>query len=167
MEPFTVTDKPTLRGILEAFSFLDEVRWNAPSNYNLLNYCDEDISAGGKILTHWLCYVMDRQMPFLRVWEIGGYIISHLVREYEGERDRPVRDIFDAHVARENGKRRLKAPPAGSDNPRLERFGIVQFHATDVLTVRTMLPSLTERQLAKLPHDLAASYPHRSMSAVA
>jgi hypothetical protein len=37
---------------------------------------------------------------------------------------------------------------------RLERFGIVQFHATDVLTVRTMLPSLTERQLAKLPTTL-------------
>jgi hypothetical protein len=50
---------------------------------------------------------------------------------------------------------------------RLERFGIVQFHATDVLTVRTMLPTLTERQLARLPDDLAASYPHHSMSAVA
>ena len=50
---------------------------------------------------------------------------------------------------------------------RLERFGIVQFHATDVLAVRTMLPTLTERQLAKLPDDLAASYPYHSMSAVA
>jgi hypothetical protein len=49
---------------------------------------------------------------------------------------------------------------------RLHQFGAAQFHATDVLTVRTMLPSLTDRQLAKLPDDLAASYPHRSMSDV-
>jgi hypothetical protein len=41
---------------------------------------------------------------------------------------------------------------------RLDQFHVAQFHATDVLTIRLWLPSLTERQLVRLPDDMAAEY---------
>ncbi len=43
---------------------------------------------------------------------------------------------------------------------RLEMFGLARFHATDILTIRTQLPALTERQAERLPADHAARYPH-------
>ena len=49
---------------------------------------------------------------------------------------------------------------------RLERFGIIQFHATDVATIRTHLPALTDRQLTRLPGDLAVRYPTNHLAAV-
>ena len=44
---------------------------------------------------------------------------------------------------------------------RLDMFGLAHFHATDILTIRTQLPALTERQAERLPADLATRYPHR------
>ena len=41
---------------------------------------------------------------------------------------------------------------------RLEMFGVAQFHSTDVLTIRLWLPALTNRQLERLPADMAATY---------
>jgi hypothetical protein len=43
---------------------------------------------------------------------------------------------------------------------RLDMFQVAHFHGTDVLTIRLQLPMLTQRQLSKLPDDLAADYPH-------
>ena len=41
---------------------------------------------------------------------------------------------------------------------RLDQFHVAQFHATDVVTVRLWLPALTERQLTRLPDDMAEEY---------
>ncbi len=82
MSAFRITDTNAIVAILDVFSALDDVRWKNPLNYNLINYCTEDLSADEKLLTHWLCYIMDRQMPFQRIWDIGGYVVSHLVRVY-------------------------------------------------------------------------------------
>lgn len=43
---------------------------------------------------------------------------------------------------------------------RLDTFHVARFHSTDLLTIRLELPILSQRQLAKLPDDLAANYPH-------
>ena len=43
---------------------------------------------------------------------------------------------------------------------RLDTFHVARFHSTDLLTIRLELPILSQRQLAKLPEDLAANYPH-------
>lgn len=50
---------------------------------------------------------------------------------------------------------------------RLERFGLARFHATDIVTIRTQLPALSERHLSRLPDQLAAAYPHRRSRSVA
>ena len=42
---------------------------------------------------------------------------------------------------------------------RLSQFHVVTFVATDVVTIRLNLPTLTERQLACLPECLAIAYP--------
>ena len=34
------------------------------------------------ILLHWLCYIMDRQMPVRIIWNVGGYVMSDLVCDY-------------------------------------------------------------------------------------
>jgi hypothetical protein len=83
MGRFAVTQPGLLRKVLETFGALDRIRWSYSPNYNLVNYCDDAISADEKLLTHWLSYIMDRQMPFMRVWEVGGYLVSHLVRTFE------------------------------------------------------------------------------------
>lgn len=50
---------------------------------------------------------------------------------------------------------------------RLAMFRFVTFHACDVLTIRTELPALTDRQLERLPDDLAAEYVARFRTRVA
>lgn len=42
---------------------------------------------------------------------------------------------------------------------RLDRFGVARFHSPDVLTIRLQLPALTDRQLSRMPVDMAAAYP--------
>ncbi len=41
---------------------------------------------------------------------------------------------------------------------RLERYGVIAWHSTDMLTVRTELPELSERQLEGLPPVARAAY---------
>ncbi len=83
MGKLQVTSVAEVKAILKAFACLDEIRWSNSPNYNLINYCSDDLTADEKLLTHWLSYITDRQMPFMRVWEIGGYVLSHLVRAFE------------------------------------------------------------------------------------
>lgn len=87
MKPFRITNPEKMKSILQTFASLDAIRWSYSPNYNLINYCDPVLTADEKILTHWLCYITDRQMPFMRIWNIGGYVLSHLVRAYSRSSD--------------------------------------------------------------------------------
>lgn len=42
---------------------------------------------------------------------------------------------------------------------RLDKFHVARFHSVDVLSIRLSLPSLSQRQIVRLPDDLAATYP--------
>ena len=68
-----------LTEIFRIISFYDKVRWNSISNYNLINFYKPDLDDDTKLLTHWLCYITDRQMAFERIWEVGGFVFSELV----------------------------------------------------------------------------------------
>ena len=68
-----------LNKIFQIISFYDKVRWNSISNYNLINFYKNDLDYDTKLLTHWLCYISDRQMAFERIWEVGGFVFSELV----------------------------------------------------------------------------------------
>jgi hypothetical protein len=124
-----------LLSILATFSRLDDIRWSEKGNYNLINYCcdEKDLTADEKLLTHWLCYITDRQTPYQRIWEVGGYVISHMVRTFCREHDRVVQALFDpdsgslSYVRRqEDGKLRLRCDFTTNEasNARLARYGI-------------------------------------------
>jgi len=125
MKKFSVSEPEKMSAILNIFSKLDDIRWNGPGNYNLINYCRDDLTDDEKLLTHWLCYIVDRQMPFERIWDIGGYVLSNLVHGYTSNPDRDVRQLLKDYyeVDPKNGnltfKSRLESP-----NQRLSRYGI-------------------------------------------
>ncbi|MDK2463290.1 MAG: hypothetical protein QI223_00730 [Candidatus Korarchaeota archaeon] len=80
-----IADRERLLEIFRMFAELDRVRWQVAENYNLVNYCVDSLSAEEKLLTHWVSYITDRQMPFEVVWEVGGYTLSYAVLIF-GER---------------------------------------------------------------------------------
>lgn len=70
-----------LAEIFKIISFYDDYRWEFSHNYNLINFFNIDLQSDIKILTHWICYITDRQMPFQRIWDIGGFVFSELIYE--------------------------------------------------------------------------------------
>ena len=76
-----------LKKVFKIISFYDNARWSAISNYNLINFYKENLCDDTRLMTHWLCYITDRQMAFQRIWEIGGYVISELVDKIKEERN--------------------------------------------------------------------------------
>lgn len=72
-----------LNKIFEIVSFFDNCRWSYDENYNLINFYKDDLDNDTKLLTHWLCYIADRQMDFKRIWDVGGFIFSELVHKYK------------------------------------------------------------------------------------
>lgn len=84
-----VLNPERMKLILRTFSWLDDIRWSFAPNYNLINYSHSDLTSDEKLLAHWICYITDRQMPFLRIWEVGGYVLSHLVRTFTRSRQPP------------------------------------------------------------------------------
>lgn len=72
-----------LEDIFKIISFYDEVRWSSTSNYNLINFYRNNLDNDTKLLTHWLCYITDRQMSFGRIWDVGGFIFSELSNNFK------------------------------------------------------------------------------------
>ena len=125
MGAFRVKDEESLHRVLHVFSQLDAIRWSQPANYNLINYCAEDLTADEQLLSHWLCYITDRQTSFERVWDVGGYVLSYLVRAYTRDAQN-VRELLNAHLRRDtnNGKDRIRFEcPIETPNTRLARYG--------------------------------------------
>lgn len=123
MQPFQLKNKEKMLAIINVFSALDEIRWASQNNYNLINYCSNDLTADEKLLTHWLCYIMDRQMPFERIWDVGGYVISHLVYSYTRSPKKEVKDLLYSYI-RDDGKNIRIETRIVNKNQRLMRNGI-------------------------------------------
>lgn len=68
-------------------NFLDECRWGSENlnNYNFINYAHSDLSNEEKLLTHWISYITDRQMPYEDVRDVGGFVFSDMVKHYSSE----------------------------------------------------------------------------------
>jgi len=70
-----------LSKIFKIISFFDDCRWSKKGNYNSINFFSNNLDADSKLLTHWLCYISDRQMSFEIIWDVGGFIFSEIVQE--------------------------------------------------------------------------------------
>ena len=69
MKDIKIKNKDDIIRIFQTISWLDFRRWNIEENYNYINFYRDDLSNCEKILTHWICYIVDRQMPFEIVWD--------------------------------------------------------------------------------------------------
>jgi len=123
MKPIAITDVEKMVLILETFSQLDDIRWSMADNYNLINYSHDDLTSDEQLLTHWLCYITDRQTPFQRIWDVGGYVISHMVRTFAREDGRDVRELLLSYVRRKDDKLWLECP-LETASTRLARYEI-------------------------------------------
>jgi len=104
-----INDKDKLIRIFKTISWLDSKRWGEEKNYNFINFAYNDLTNSEKILTHWICYITDRQMPFEIVWDRGGYVFSELVHEYSSDR-LSVQQILERHYENyQNGRYRFKS----------------------------------------------------------
>lgn len=135
---FAISDQIKIKGVVELFAALDGIRWSHSANYNLINYCAADLTADEKMLTHWLCYVTDRQTAFERIWEVGGYVISNMVRKFCRGQDAPDRLLADyLKPGKEQGKLQFECDLAAA-NTRLSLYGIVE---TPVVFASRYIPS--------------------------
>ena len=77
-----IKDEIALIKIFKTISWLDDKRWNLGDNYNFVKFFRDDLTNCEKILTHWVCYITDRQMPFeivglrVSVWVKTAYLMS-------------------------------------------------------------------------------------------
>ena len=69
----------------EIINFIDSCRWDAEcaNNIGLINYAHEEMSDDLRLITHWICYITDRQMPFEQIWEIAGFVFSDMLKYYK------------------------------------------------------------------------------------
>ncbi len=106
-----VKDRELLIRILRTISWLDAHRWNVEDNYNFINFFKDNLANYEKILTHWICYITDRQMPFEIVWDKGGYVFSELVYEYSNYTKKSPEEILEEHYEKyqdKKGKERFR-----------------------------------------------------------
>ena len=69
-----------MKNIFAIKNFIDKARWNSVENYSKINYANSSMHDSLKILTHYIAYVTDRQMPFQRIDSIADWAI-----EYDGQ----------------------------------------------------------------------------------
>ncbi len=96
MTKIKIKDNDALINTVGVISWLDSWRWNTQNNDNFIKYFRSDLTKGEEILTHWICYITDRQMPFEIVWDIGGLVFSEVVYEYSRNKLSP-KQILDGH----------------------------------------------------------------------
>jgi len=138
-----------LNRIFKIMSFYDRARWNSRTNYNLLNVFNENISNDSKLLTHWLCYITDRQMDYKRIWDIGGFIFSELVDTIKNNNNdyynylNPQNELSFFRLE-ENGKYVFKSHSQVNNNQILLSYGfnhnqqvtfISRYYSSDYLSI--------------------------------
>ncbi|MBC7333693.1 MAG: hypothetical protein H5T85_04425 [Actinobacteria bacterium] len=104
MKKIKIKNKDLLIRIFKTISWLDTRRWNIEDNYNFVNFFGDDLTNCEKILTHWICYIADRQMPFEIVWDKGGFVFSELVYEYSRNKDMSPDKILKEHYEKYQDK---------------------------------------------------------------
>jgi len=119
-----------LKEIFKIISFYDGVRWSSISNYNLINFYKDQLDDDTKLLTHWICYITDRQMAFERIWEVGGFVFSELVDKIKKEKTLELLnpDISNAFIEKKKDGFAFKSNSMVNDNQILRQYG---FKETD------------------------------------
>ncbi|MEJ5260348.1 MAG: hypothetical protein WHS88_09185 [Anaerohalosphaeraceae bacterium] len=106
-------------------SFYDQCRWEEANNYNFINFFRPNLDADTKILTHWLSYITDRQMPFKRIWDIGGFVFSEMVYELKRKKtlDLLNPEAQNSFIEENGGKFTFISQSAAGENRVLAAYG--------------------------------------------
>jgi hypothetical protein len=117
------------RKLLEVFkivSFYDDHRWDSLKDFSLINYFSPVLQDDAKLLTHWICYITDRQMPVQRIWEIGGFVFSELIHEVKQHKNLDLLDPgrISAFIKKEQGgdKYTFISRSKAASNPTLAKY---------------------------------------------
>lgn len=138
----------------QIIDFLDNCRWNKKDNYSLINYFTPKISNDLKLLTHWICYITDRQMKFEQIWDVGGYVFSEMLYEY-GNRGIDVLKIGGDFFARKNDGYAFTSKSTISNNKKILEYGkkigervefVSRFYPADYICMYYTLHTLQEFQ---------------------
>ena len=104
---------------------LDDLRWSNDNSeawqFETSFFSDSDLfdifdnptekQAEAILLTHYLTYICDRQMPYRHIFRAGGYVISRIVEEYLNLDIRKQSDIdklFESHFCSESEEKNSK-----------------------------------------------------------
>ena len=95
-----------MKDIFAITNFIDTARWSNSANYSIINYANPNLELSKKILTHYITYITDRQMPFQRIWDIGGFVFSRLVEEYSSKKS--ICYIYSNYIEDTDTKQEIK-----------------------------------------------------------
>lgn len=119
-----IKDRDKLIKIFRAISCLDDWRWNK-DNKNIIKYFRPDLTNCEKILTHWICYITDRQMPFEKIWDNGVSVFSELAYEYSREKELSPQQVLESHCLEQpekEGKRKLSFKSTNNEKKFASRY---------------------------------------------
>jgi len=68
----------------DIIKIIDDFKWKKENKNTLydINYSHGNLKPEEKILTHWLCYIVDRGKKFEEIWDVGGFVLSDMVYNY-------------------------------------------------------------------------------------
>lgn len=138
-----ILDKQKFLDIAKIISWLDDKRWHLPKNYNFINYSRTNLTNPEKILTHWICYITDRQMPFEVVWDKGGFVFSELVFNFSRKK-MSITELLNRFYEKYNDKKnktkfRFKSLTLKNNKP---IYFASRYITTDIKNIRQTLEIL-------------------------
>lgn len=142
-----IKDDGKLIRIFKVISWLDDKRWqSATSKSDFINHhkeVKEHMNNYDKILTHWICYITDRQMPYEKIWNKGGYVFSELAFNYSHSSTSPKRLVSSFYKKGiEDNEKRLKIGFWSSD----KKFFASRYHNDDKEKILQTLEGLNSER---------------------
>ena len=118
-----------MKNIFAITNFIDKARWNSVENYSEINYANSNMYDSLKILTHYIAYVTDRQMPFQRIWNIGGFVFSKLVEEYSTSNQSIEELVTKYYSTDENNKYKIRVIKP-DNNEKEDKYEVIPLKKT-------------------------------------
>ena len=157
MNKLEIIDESKLKTLFKVVKWIDDKRWENYENYNFISV-KEDIKLNNSeyILLHWILYIMDRQMPFMKIWDNGGKVFSKIIDDYSTNKERSVENILEDYYKEKNDIKGKYQFIINSD----EKF-ISRFITSDIQNIRktlTILNEKYERSIVKFIVDVVSRF---------
>lgn len=143
----TIKDKNRLLEVLQIISWFDEKRWTKGATVFQPSYCQNELTASEKLLSHFLTYFFDRQMPIEIIWDKGHWVASKLTILYTQDKLKP-ETVSVQNLHSEGTKKRWRFEGKSSSVEFSSRFMSDDLACID-RTLKILDNSLFSRNLVK------------------